>query len=91
MLMGIALCQLPADTVAEGWEPQEKILTKSNSGNPMLGFDENGEILYGGDPSIMVDGDTVYAYVGNDVSTARVLYHAPVDLLLFQRSERVEV
>ena len=69
VLMGIALCQLPADTVAEGWEPQEKILTKSNSGNPMLGFDENGEILYGGDPSIMVDGDTVYAYVGNDVST----------------------
>ena len=44
VLMGIALCQLPADTVAEGWEPQEKILTKSNSGNPMLGFDENGEI-----------------------------------------------
>ncbi len=69
VLMGIALCQLPADTVAEGWEPQEKILTKSNSGNPMLGFDENGDILYGGDPSIMVDGDTVYAYVGNDVST----------------------
>ena len=21
VLMGIALCQLPADTVAEGWEP----------------------------------------------------------------------
>ena len=35
----------------------------------MLGFDKNGEILYGGDPSILVDGDTVYAYVGHDTST----------------------
>lgn len=44
-------------------------LVKSNSGNPMLGFDENGNILYGGDPSILVDGDTVYCYVGHDTSS----------------------
>ena len=69
MLMGIAMCQLPADAVAEDLDLQEKVLAKSDSGNPMLGFDENGNILYGGDPSIMVDGDTVYAYVGNDTST----------------------
>lgn len=43
-------------------------LKKSNSGNPMLGFDADGNIMYGGDPSILVDGDTVYAYVGQDVS-----------------------
>lgn len=49
-------------------------LTKSNSGNPMLGFDENGDILYGGDPSILVDGDTVYAYVGHDTSSNESYY-----------------
>lgn len=49
--------------------PREIILEKSDSGNPMLGFDGSGNILYGGDPSIMVDGDTVYCYVGNDAST----------------------
>ena len=48
---------------------KEITLEKSKSGNPMLGFDKNGEILYGGDPSILVDGDTVYAYVGHDTST----------------------
>lgn len=50
-------------------EAEEITLEKSQSGNPMLGFDENGDILYGGDPSILVDGDTVYAYVGHDTST----------------------
>lgn len=50
-------------------EAEEVTLEKSKSGNPMLGFDENGDVLYGGDPSILVDGDTVYAYVGHDTST----------------------
>ena len=49
-------------------EVKEITLEKSNSGNPMLGFHKNGGILYGGDPSILVDGDTVYAYVGHDSS-----------------------
>ena len=50
-------------------EPKEITLEKSKSGNPMLGFDKDGKILYVGDPSILVDGDTVYAYVGHDTST----------------------
>ncbi len=50
-------------------ELQPRILEKSDSGNPMLGFDENENILYGGDPSILVDGDTVYCYVGHDISS----------------------
>lgn len=50
-------------------DAEEITLEKSKSGNPMLGFDENGDILYGGDPSILVDGDTVYAYVGHDTSS----------------------
>lgn len=69
MLTGITMCGSPAQADTETAAPQEKILEKSDSGNPMLGFDENGDILYGGDPSILVDGDTVYAYVGNDTST----------------------
>lgn len=44
--------------------PVETTLAKSELGNPFLGFDENGNRVYGGDPSILVDGDTVYAYVG---------------------------
>ena len=57
-------------TVMAGAEdtPREIVLEKSDSGNPMLGFDANGDILYGGDPSILVDGDTVYCYVGHDAS-----------------------
>ncbi|MBQ8300612.1 MAG: family 43 glycosylhydrolase [Clostridia bacterium] len=53
---------------------QAKIITpivvdKSNSGNPMLGFDANNNIMYAGDPAAMVDGDTVYLYAGHDTST----------------------
>ncbi len=44
-------------------------ITKSENGNPIAGFDEKGAITYGGDPSVLVDGDTVYLYVGHDVST----------------------
>lgn len=47
----------------------ETTLAKSELGNPFLGFDQNGSRLYGGDPSILVDGDTVYAYVGNDAAS----------------------
>ncbi len=41
----------------------------SISRNPIATTDQNGNPLYGGDPSILVDGDTVYLYVGHDVST----------------------
>lgn len=37
--------------------------------NPMVGDSQTGEYVYGGDPSILVDGDTVYLYTGHDVST----------------------
>ena len=47
----------------------EKVLNKSNTGNPVLGFDDTGDILYGGDPAALVDGDTVYLYVGHDASS----------------------
>lgn len=64
---------LYGDSVAKGQTeglnvPIETTLEKSTLGNPFLGFDAQGNRAYGGDPSILVDGDTVYAYVGHDVS-----------------------
>lgn len=38
--------------------------------NPIGTMDENGNPLYGGDPAILVDGDTVYLYTGHDVASA---------------------
>ena len=48
MLMSMALCAEPAlmrAQAAEAAEPAVKVLNKSNTGNPMLGFDADGNIL----------------------------------------------
>ncbi len=45
-------------------------------GNPLVGFDGDGNLTYGGDPSTLVVGDTLYLYVGHDVSTAEA-YNIP--------------
>ena len=47
-------------------EPIE--IPKSLGGNPIGGFDDAGNLVYGGDPSVLVDGDTVYLYVGHDTA-----------------------
>ena len=44
-------------------------VAKSRYTNPIGGYDNNGKLTYGGDPSAMVDGDTVYLYTGHDVAT----------------------
>lgn len=52
-------------------------MEKDVAGNPIVntalagGFDPDraGQYFYGGDPSVLVDGDTVYAYVGRDESS----------------------
>lgn len=49
--------------------PEPIEISKSTGGNPIAGFDDEGNIVYGGDPSVLVDGDTVYLYVGHDTST----------------------
>ena len=81
MLTGITMCGSPAQADPSDSEPVEKVLAKSSNGNPLFGFgadeiavDGQNGFIYGGDPSIMVDEDedgneTVYAYVGQDVST----------------------
>lgn len=51
-------------------EEGEVVLEKSTGGNPIVGNSiQMPEITYGGDPSVLVDGDTVYLYVGHDEST----------------------
>ncbi len=44
------------------------VIDKSEYGNPIAGFDAEGEITYGGDPAVLVDGDTVYLYTGHDTA-----------------------
>lgn len=70
-----------ADTVPPALKTTAKELPKSTGGNPILGFDQNGDILYGGDPAALVVGDTVYLYVGHDVSTdaesSKSIYNMP--------------
>ena len=69
-ILSININKLAAFNLRNLANVKEITLEKSKSGNPMLGFDKNGDILFGGDPSILVDGDTIYAYVGHDTSTA---------------------
>ena len=44
-------------------------IAKSAGGNPELGFDADGGILYAGDPAATVIGDTVYLICGHDTAT----------------------
>lgn len=37
----------------------EEITIPKSNGNPLTGFDEKGKKIWGGDPSVLVDGDTV--------------------------------
>lgn len=61
--------QCAADLSPKAAETTDAVnITKSKGGNPIAGFDANGKLTYGGDPSVLVDGDTVYLYVGHDVA-----------------------
>ena len=54
-------------TAAQQSGPVE--IEKSLYGNPIGGFDDNGELTYGGDPSVLVVDDTVYLYTGHDTAS----------------------
>lgn len=47
----------------------EIVLPKDTAGNPVFTSDASGKIVYGADPSVLVDGDTVYLYAGHDESS----------------------
>ena len=55
--------------------PQETVIEKSTLGNPIA------TNVFGGDPSVLVDGDTVYLYTGHDASTdeevGKAIYNIP--------------
>ena len=62
--------------------PEEIVIEKSGLTNPIANLrDENGDIVYGGDPAVYVDNDTVYLYTGHDMSTdkevSEAAYHIP--------------
>ncbi len=59
----------PSDTTGGAAEATPISIDKSLLGNPIAGFDGDGELAYGGDPSVLVVDDTVYLYVGHDTST----------------------
>ena len=64
MLMTLFGCQQPQ--VLQPGDPI--VIEKSQGGNAIAGFDAEGNLVYGGDPNVLVDGDTVYLYVGHDTS-----------------------
>jgi len=53
---------------AETTSPVETVIEKTQVSNPIGGYDADGNLLYGGDPAVMVDGDTVYLYTGHDTA-----------------------
>ncbi len=69
------------EPVMTALENGEVSLQKSTGGNPLVGDSETGDCQYGGDPSVLVDGDTVYLYTGHDLSTdsevKRAIYNIP--------------
>ena len=70
-----------AEPVMTSLENGEVSLVKSTGGNPLVGDSDTGEYIYGGDPSVLVDGDTVYLYTGHDLSTddevEKAIYNIP--------------
>lgn len=46
----------------------EITLERDAYSNPISGTDDKGNRIYGGDPAVLVDGDTVYLYTGHDTS-----------------------
>lgn len=65
---------------SEFLEEDEVALYKNNDCNPIV-RDENGEWFYGGDPTVLVDNDTVYLYTGHDMSSdnevQKAIYNIP--------------
>lgn len=65
-------------------------ITKSVGGNPELGFDNNGNTVYGGDPAATVldtdndgVGDTVYLIVGHDAASLTDTGYSMPDWILY--------
>ena len=70
MVLSVTACSnkdsADSDTGSKTGEPIE--IAKSGYGNPIGGFDDEGTLTYGGDPSALVVGDTLYLYTGHDTA-----------------------
>ncbi len=88
MILGLA-APMPQTVSAAQAEPKEIVLDKSTQGNPIAGFNEKGEVTYAGDPAILVDGDTVYLYVGHDYTGSGGGYTMP-DYLCYSTKDLKE-
>lgn len=75
MLLGMISITPAEISSADGKAVREVVLRKS-TGNPMLGFDDKTDVRYAGDPAVMVDGDTVYAYAGFDNCPVTAEYYS---------------
>lgn len=69
----LVVTALPANQQPDGVAraadaPAEIELPKTVCSNPIGGYDADGNLIYGGDPAVLVDGDTVYLYTGHDVA-----------------------
>ena len=60
---------LSESTETEKKAPAPIEIAKSKYGNPVTGFDGEGNLTYGGDPSALVVDDTLYLYVGHDTAS----------------------
>ena len=71
---------LPADkaNAADTVTPVETTIAKTEVSNPIVStYPDSTNLLYGGDPSILVDGDTIYLYVGRDAGIGEEAYYMP--------------
>ena len=76
MLLTLTACGETSPAETSGAASQETLpqpgeaiqIARSTGGNPIGGFDADGNLVYGGDPSVMIDGDTLYLYVGHDIA-----------------------
>ena len=80
LAMSLAVTVLPAGGISVRAEdgvnaPSDKtaaladgeVELEKSTGNPVTtAFTEDGKPIYGGDPAVLVDGDTVYLYTGHD-------------------------
>ena len=62
-MYSIILMAICAISMTACGSPKETVVEKSTLGNPIA------TKVFGGDPSVLVDGDTVYLYTGHDAST----------------------
>ena len=72
MAVGLSACAGKEGSKKNGGDEKATplVLKKSTRGNPIAGFDDQGNVTYGGDPAVLVDGDKVYLYTGHDMASA---------------------